>query len=225
MEAAIAALACDEAGVVAHPKVRGLLSRDHFSVDGTLIEAWASMKSFRPKDGSGDEPPGQGRNGERDFHGEKRSNESHASTTDPDARLYRKGLGKEAQLCFMGHVLMENRNGLAVDGELTRANGAAETAAAIALVEQHGGGRRVTVGADKAFDTAIPARPSALRPCNPRVPLRANGRCYYMLSIRYRTEGPGIVPCLTLVAPAWNGGAFVCLRYPVRGSADLSAAT
>ena len=141
------------AGVVGHPKVRGLLSREHFSVDGTLIEAWASMKSFRAKDGS-DEDPGPGRNGERDFHGQKRSNESHASTTDPDARLHRKGKGKEAKLCFMGHVLMENRNALAVEGELTRAHGAAEPATAIALVERHACGRRVTVGGDKAFDTA-----------------------------------------------------------------------
>ena len=98
--------------VLARPKVKKLLSSDHFSVDGTLIEAWASMKSFKPKDGS-DEPPsgGGGRNEEADFHGQKRSNETHASTTDPDARLYRKGKGKETKLCFMGHGLMENRHG------------------------------------------------------------------------------------------------------------------
>ena len=96
--------------VLAQPRVKRLLSTDHFSVDGTLIEAWASMKSFKPKDGS-DEPPaaGGGRNRETDFHGEKRSNDTHASTTDPEARLYRKGPGKEAKLCFMGHALMENR--------------------------------------------------------------------------------------------------------------------
>lgn len=141
------------AGVVVHPKVRGLLSGDHFSVDGTLIEAWASMKSFRPK-GGGSDDTGPGRNRERDFHGETRSNETHESTTDPDARLYRKGRGKESKLCFMGHVLMENRNGLAVDGQLTRAHGAAEPLTAIDLVGRHAGGRRVTVGADKAYDTA-----------------------------------------------------------------------
>ena len=97
-----------------------LLSSDHFSVDGTLIEAWASMKSIKPKDGSG-EPPAQGggRNAEADFHGQKRSNDSHASTTDPDARLYRKGKGKETKLCFIGHGLMENRHGLLVDACLT----------------------------------------------------------------------------------------------------------
>ena len=104
------------------PKVRRLLSSEHFSVDGSLIQAWASMKSFRPKDGAHD-PPGGGRNPSRDFRGERRSNASHASTTDPDALLYRKGPGMEARLCFVGHVLMENRSGLVVDAELTRASG------------------------------------------------------------------------------------------------------
>ena len=93
------------AAVLAQPRVRALLSDEHFSVDGTLIEAWASMKSFRPKDGGGT-PPGPGRNGERDFHCEKRSNETHGSTTDPDARLIRKGRGQAAKLAFMGHALM-----------------------------------------------------------------------------------------------------------------------
>lgn len=106
------------AAVLAHPKVKRLLSSEHFSVDGTMIEAWASMKSVRPKDGSG-EPPASGRNGEGDFHGQRRSNATHASTTDPDARLYRKGAGREAKLCFLGHALMENRNGLVVDACLT----------------------------------------------------------------------------------------------------------
>ncbi len=106
--------------VLAQPAVKKLLSTDHFSVDGTLIEAWASMKSVKPKDGSGERPAeGGGRNTERDFHGQKRSNETHASTTDPEARLYRKGPGKEAKLCFMGHALMENRHGLFVDACLT----------------------------------------------------------------------------------------------------------
>ena len=113
--------------VMAQPRVKRLLSTDHFSVDGTLVEAWASMKSFRPNDGSGDpRTAGGGRNREADFHGQKRSNETHASTTDPEARLYRKGPGKEAKLCFMGHALMENRNGLVVDACLSEANGHAE---------------------------------------------------------------------------------------------------
>ena len=104
------------AAVLAQPRVKRLLSSDHFSVDGTLIEAWASMKSVRPKDGPAEPPAGAGgRNAEADFHGQKRSNDTHASTTDPDARLYKKGKGKEAKLCFIGHGLMENRHGLLVD--------------------------------------------------------------------------------------------------------------
>ncbi len=120
------------AAILSQPKVKRLLSTDHFSVDGTLIEAWASIKSFKPKDGpraDHGEPPseGGGRNVEADFHGERRSNETHASTTDPDARLYKKG----AKLCFMGHGLMENRHGLLVDAYLTEANGYAERVAAL----------------------------------------------------------------------------------------------
>ena len=139
--------------VLAQPRVKRLLSTEHFSVDGTLIEAWASMKSFRPKDGS-DEPPSEGgRNAETDFRGERRSNATHASTTDPDARLYRKGDGKEAKLCFMGHALMENRSGLLVGTCLTRADGHAERVAALALIEPHADRpRAITLGADKAFD-------------------------------------------------------------------------
>lgn len=140
------------AALLSLPKVKRLLSSDHFSVDGTLIEAWASMKSFRPKDGSG-EPPEEGRNGERNFRREKRSNETHASTTDPDAKLYRKGDGQESRLCYMGQVLMENRNGLAVKGDVTQATGTAEREAALDLIDRHRPGkRRITVGGDKGFD-------------------------------------------------------------------------
>jgi transposase len=139
------------AALLALPQVTKLLSSEHFSVDGTLIEAWASMKSFRPKDGSG-EPPSPGRNGERNFHKEKRSNETHASTTDPDARLYRKADGRESRLCFMGHVLMENRNGLAVDAALTPATGTAEREAALGMLDRRSRRGRITLGADKAYD-------------------------------------------------------------------------
>jgi transposase len=139
------------AALLALPQVKKLLSSEHFSVDGTLIDAWASMKSFRPKDGSG-VPPSPGRNGERNFHKEKRSNETHASTTDPDARLYRKADGRESRLCFMGHVLMENRNGLAVDAALTRATGRAEREAALTMLGRRKSKRRITLGADKAYD-------------------------------------------------------------------------
>ncbi len=141
-------------GVVEHRKVRRLLSRDHFSVDGTLIEAWASMKSFRPKGGGGGDGPA-GRNAERDFHGEKRAGESHESTTDPDARLYRKGNGRESRLCYLGHAMMENRNGLVVGGNVTIASDTAERDAALELIERHcPGKRRRTLGADKAYDVA-----------------------------------------------------------------------
>jgi transposase len=141
------------AAVLAQPRVKRLLSTDHFSVDGTLIEAWASMKSFKPSSGSDEAPSGGGRNAEANFRGEKRSNATHASTTDPDARLYRKGEGKEAKLCFMGHSLMENRSGLLVGACLTRADGHAERVAALALIEPHADRpRAITLGADKAFD-------------------------------------------------------------------------
>jgi Transposase domain (DUF772) len=135
--------------VLAQPRVKQLLSTDHFSVDGTLIEAWASMKSFRPKDG---DPPADagGRNREADFHGQRRSNDTHASTADPEARLYRKGSGKEAKLCFMGHALMENRNGLLVDACLTWADGDAERIAALPMIEPRADRpQAITVGADK----------------------------------------------------------------------------
>ncbi len=133
-------------------RVRRLLSDEHFSVDGTLIEAWASMKSFRRKDDGGDPPAG--RNAERDFRGERRSNATHASTTDADARLFRKGEGQSSRLCFMGHLLMENRNALIVDAALTQASGTAEREAALAMLGRRKKARRVTLGADKAYDVA-----------------------------------------------------------------------
>jgi transposase len=139
--------------VLAQPRVKRLLSTEHFSVDGRLIEAWASMKSFRPEDGSGKPPSGGGRNAEANFRGKTRCNATHASTTDPDARLYRKGAGREAKLCFMGHALMENRSGLLVGACLTRADGHAERVAALALIEAHADRPRpITLGADKGYD-------------------------------------------------------------------------
>ncbi len=152
-------------GIISHKRVSRLLSRDHFSVDGTLIDAWASMKSFQPKaqtggGGDADENGGGGRNQERNFHGQKRSNESHASSTDPEARLFRKGNGKESRLCYMGHAFMENRNGLVVGGMITTASGTAEREAALELTDEHrpvasaGGQRRITLGGDKGYDVA-----------------------------------------------------------------------
>jgi transposase len=138
--------------VLAQPRVKRLMSSDHFSVDGTLIEAWASLKSFRRKDGSDNDPDGPGRNAERGFHKEKRSNQTHQSTTDPEARLYKKGDGQPARLCYIGHALMENRHGLAVDGVVTQATGTAEREAALAMLDRRPRRRRITLGADKAYD-------------------------------------------------------------------------
>jgi transposase len=176
------------AAILAHPEVAPLLSDEHFSVDGTLVKAWASMKSFQPR--PGDEPPdGDGssggpppdaapanadkapttpetdpmpqptsssRNAEVDFRGQKRSNATHVSTTDPDARLYRKSAGTGAVLCFMGHAMMENRSGLVVQSDLTRADGHAERRAALGMIHDHSPGstRRLTLGADKGYDSA-----------------------------------------------------------------------
>ncbi len=160
--------------VLAIPRVKRLLSQDHFSVDGTLIQAWASMKSFNPplatpstsgrrslwllspKDGTPPEPPeppSSGRNAEVDFHGKRLSNDTHQSTTDLEARLYRKGKGREARLSFMGHALMENRNGLIVDGCVTEASGHAERTAALAMIEKRADRPNpITLGADKGYD-------------------------------------------------------------------------
>ena len=140
--------------VLARPRVKRLLSSDHFSVDGTLIEAWASLKSFRRKDESDQDGDGPGRNAERDFHGEKRFNETHASTTDPEARLYRKGDGQPARLCYIGHALMENRHGLVVGGAASLATGTAEREVTLALLDRRQTSRRITLGADKAYDVA-----------------------------------------------------------------------
>ena len=135
-------------------QMRDLMSDEHFTVDGTLIEAWASHKSFKPKDSDDSDGGGHGgSNQTADFRGTKRSNATHQSITDPDARLYRKG-GNGAQLCYMGHVLTENRNGLIVDVRTTRAEGTAERRAALDMISQVPGRRRVTLGADKGYDTA-----------------------------------------------------------------------
>src|SRR6476469_445309 len=138
------------ARLLEHEKVKPLVSDEHFSVDGTLIEAWASQKSCRPKDGSGDDDGGA------NFHGQQRKNDTHASTTDPDSRLYRKAAGREAKLCYMGHATMENRHGLAVAGRVTHANGMAERRASEAMLKarRKAAGRRITAGEDKAYDTA-----------------------------------------------------------------------
>ena len=130
-----------------------LLSEEHFSVDGTLIEAWASQKSFRRKGEDSAQPPEDAGNPTVNFHGEKRSNDTHESTTDADARLARKSGGHEAKLSYCGNIMIENRNGLVVDTELLQANGTAERDAALLMVEAIPGNQRVTVAADKGYDT------------------------------------------------------------------------
>lgn len=192
--------------ILRHPKVKRLLSTDHFSVDGTLIEAWASMKSVKPKEGSKEGPRdgqtggpsappvgGGGRNAEVDFHGEKRTNETHASTTDPDARLYRKGKGKETKLCFMGHGLMENRHGLLVDACLTEANGHAERVAALHMIEPRADRPcRITLGADKAYDTKDFVNELRSMRVTPHVVQNTNGRSSAIDGRTTRHAGYGI---------------------------------
>jgi len=140
--------------VLAQAEERNLLSDEHFTVDGTLIEAWASQKSFKPKAGSDAPPPEGGSNPEVNFRGEQRSNDTHQSTTDPDARLYKKAKGREAKLGYLGHVLMENRHSLAVDTRLTPATGTGERQAALAMIQKRASvSRRITLGGDKHYDT------------------------------------------------------------------------
>ena len=142
------------AAVVGQAKLRRYLSSEHFSVDGTLLEAWASHKSFQPKDRPGRRPPTAGRNAEVSFHGERRSNDTHQSTTDPEARLARKSNATAAKLCYTGHLLMEHRNALIVDAELTEATGYAERATALEMLERLPPmTRRRTIAGDKGYDT------------------------------------------------------------------------
>jgi IS5 family transposase len=144
--------------VLQQARARQLLSADHFTVDGTLIEAWAGHKSFQRKDGKG-KPPNEGSNAGSsnpsvNFHGEERRNDTHRSTTDPEARLFKKSRGSESKLSFMAHVLMENRNGLVVDTRLTKSTGKAERESAWVMAWRvRGGHRRITLGGDKNYDT------------------------------------------------------------------------
>ena len=140
--------------ILAQAKTHRLLSDEHFTVDGTLIEAWAGQKSVKLKSDAAPMPPTEDPgNPSVDFRGERRTNATHASTTDPEARLYKKAAGQEAKLCFLGHVLMENRHGLVVHTRLTQATGTAEREAALALVRERPGRQRVTLGGDKNYDT------------------------------------------------------------------------
>lgn len=138
--------------VVTQARAQGLISAEHFTVDGTLIEAWAGQKSFQRTQGKPTPPPDDPGNPSVNFRGERRCNATHQSTTDPQARLYKKAAGREAKLCYLGHLLMENRNGLVVNTRLTQADGYAERRAAVAMVEEIPGFSRVTLGGDKGYD-------------------------------------------------------------------------
>jgi hypothetical protein len=140
--------------VLQQARERNLLSDEHFTVDGTLLEAWASVKSYQRKDAKNTVPPDDPGNATVDFHEEKRSNQTHASKTDPDAKMARKGKGKEAKLSYNGNLLVENRNGLIVNTKIFEANGTAERDAALVMLEQISGTKQGTVGGDKAYDTA-----------------------------------------------------------------------
>ncbi|MGH9200608.1 MAG: IS5 family transposase [Vicinamibacterales bacterium] len=165
------------AAVVAQAKLRRYVSSEHFSVDGTLLEAWASHKSFKPKDGSGNGPDGAGRNAEVDFHGVSRSNATHESATDPEALLARKSNAVAAKLCYAGHALMENRNALLVDMELTQATGYAEREGAIVMLDRLPKiKRRRTVAADKAYDVASFVADCRARNITPHVAQHTTGR-------------------------------------------------
>jgi transposase len=162
--------------VVEQARLLNLLSDEHFSVDGTLIEAWASQKSFQKKDSGRSGDDGDGGNVSVDFHGERRTNQTHESKTDPDARLYKKGKGKEAKLCYAGHVVMENRNGLAIDGQITKATGTAERGAALDMLTAVAGDKRATVGTDKAYDTRDFVERTRALNVTPHVTQNINGR-------------------------------------------------
>jgi len=185
------------AAVLDQPRVKKLLSTDHFTVDGTLIEAWASLKSLKPRDGSDEPPAGGGRNAEANFHGQKRSNETHVSTTDPDARLYRKGPGKEAKLCFIGHGLMENRHGLLVEACLTPADGHAERVAALAMIEPRADRpRAITLGADKAYDAEDFVNELRSMTVTPHVAQNTSGRSSAIDGRTTRHGGYAISQCI-----------------------------
>ena len=151
LEADVARAFFVEIGELAREK--GLLSDEHFTVDGTLIEAWAGQKSFKPRTGTAPPRDPDAGNPSVDFRGQKRTNDTHASTTDPDAKLYKKAKGQEAKLAFLGHVLMENRNGLVVETRLTAATGTAERETALEMIEAKPKRGRVTLGGDKGYDT------------------------------------------------------------------------
>ena len=165
------------AAVTQEAQRRQLISEEHFTVDGTLLQAWASLKSVRPRD-AGDPPAqGGGRNPDVDFHGQQRTNDTHVSRTDPEARLARKGNGQETRLCYAGHVLMENRHGLILDVHVSQATGTAEREAALIMLDRRRtAGKRVTLGADRGYDTRAFVAALRARGVTPHVTQHTSGR-------------------------------------------------
>ncbi|MBF6571815.1 MAG: IS5 family transposase [Candidatus Binataceae bacterium] len=194
--------------VVEQANAQGLLSNEHFTVDGTLIEAWAGHKSFKRKGDDRPTPPDDPGNPSVDFHGERRTNATHQSTTDPDARLARKGPGKEARLCYAGHVQMDNRHGLVVNTRLTQASGSAEPTAALAMAAEIVGQGRVTLGADKGYDQKELVRalreyrvtPHVAQKVNSAIDRRSTRHPGYRLSQRRRKRVEEIFGWLKTVA-------------------------
>ena len=194
--------------VVEQASVQGLLSHEHFTVDGTLIEAWAGHKSFKRKGEDQHTPPDDPGNPSVNFHGERRSNATHQSTTDPEARLARKGPGKEARLCYAGHVQMDNRHGLVVNTRLTQASGTAEPEAALAMAAEIAGQQRVTLGADKGYDQKELVRalreyrvtPHVAQKVNSAIDRRSTRHPGYLLSQRRRKRVEEIFGWLKTVA-------------------------
>jgi transposase len=219
--------------ILTQPKVKRLISSDHFSVDGTLIEAWASIKSFRRKDGSDDDPQGPGRKAERNFHKEKRSNETHQSTTDPEARLYKKADGQPARLCYIGHVMMENRNGLVVDGTLTQASGTAEREAALHMLDRRSRTRRISLGGDKLYDVRDFVKALRARLVTPHIAidghLSTTGKPRVTAIDRRTTRHPGyaISQCTRKRIEevfGWIKGSAGLAKVKLRGRARVDAA-
>ena len=175
--------------VLIHAREQRLLSDEHFTVDGTLIEAWAGQKSFKKKGaGSGNSTNDPG-NPTVDFKGEKRTNETHQSTTDPDARLYKKAKGQESKLCYLGHVMMENRNGLVVNARVTKATGTAEREAAVDMLGDMPAKKRITVGGDKAYDTKEFVRQARALQVTPHVAQIINSKRTSMIDNRTTRHG------------------------------------
>jgi IS5 family transposase len=206
------------AEVVELARQKRLLSDEHFTVDGTMIEAWAGHKSFRRKDGK----PPKGPRG--DFRGEKRSNETHASTTDPDSRLYRKTQQGEAKLSYLGHIVTENRNGLAVAACLTKADGYAERVAALGLIEPLRKGRRITLGADKGYDAAAFVAALRERGVTPHVSQSKNGRRSAIDGRTTRHPGYSISQALRPMierVPAWLKNVAGQRKTKYRGEARV----